>query len=192
MSQNEVNAFRFPPDLSKEQKQAFINKVGKLEKRFNSGKIMKDSVQTINKITNSEEKVEQHKRHGPIVKEHSDAFAGGNASGGLIRDSIYAKYFDLQFTYQNAQDFVAGFAYQVFNDLFLYNAEDCTFWSFDTFSDMVNSFLLLVEDNKPDESILSFGYSIHKGPVAYYTCQPLNLDYTAIVSFYTEISKTPD
>lgn len=82
---------------------------------------------------------------------------------------------------------MAGFAYQVFNDLFLYNAEDCTFWSFDTFSDMVNAFLLLVEDNKPDESILSFGYSIHKGPVAYYMCVPINLDYTAIVNFYNQI-----
>lgn len=87
---------------------------------------------------------------------------------------------------------MAGFSYQVFNDLFLYNAEDCTFWSFDAFSDMINSFLLLVEDNKPDESILSFGYSIHKGPVAYYTCSPVIDDYETIVTFYTEITKTPD
>ena len=87
---------------------------------------------------------------------------------------------------------MAGFAYQVFNDLFLYNAEDCTFWTFDTSSDMANSFLLLVEDNKPDESILSFGYSIHKGPVAYYTCTPILTDYQMIVDFYTQVSKTPD
>lgn len=56
---------------------------------------------------------------------------------------------------------------------------------------MVNSFLLLVEDNKPDESILSFGYSIHKAPVAYYTCTPLIDDYLMIVSFYNEITKPP-
>ena len=50
---------------------------------------------------------------------------------------------------------------------------------------MMNSFLLLVEDNKPDESILSFGYSIHKAPVAYYTCTPIVDDYKMIVDFYT-------
>jgi hypothetical protein len=50
---------------------------------------------------------------------------------------------------------------------------------------MMNSFLLLVEDNKPDESILSFGYSVHKGPVAYYTCQPIVTDYQMIVNVYT-------
>jgi hypothetical protein len=98
----------------------------------------------------------------------------------------------LQFEYQDAQDFVAGFSYQVFNDLFLYNAEDCTFWSFDTFSDMMNSFLLLVEDNAPDESILSFGYSVHKGPVAYYTCLPIISDYQMIVNVYTVASQTAD
>lgn len=57
---------------------------------------------------------------------------------------------------------------------------------------MMNSFLLLVEDNKPDESILSFGYSIHKGPVAYYTCLPIISDYQMIVNVYTVASQTPD
>ena len=76
----------------------------------------------------------------------------------------------------------------MFNDIFLYNAEDCTFWSFDTSSDMMNSFLLLVEDNKPDESILSFGYSLHKSPIAYYTCTPIISDYQMIVDFYTKAS----
>lgn len=80
----------------------------------------------------------------------------------------------------------------MFNDLFLYNAEDCTFWSFDTFSDMMNSFLLIVEDNKPDESVLSFGYSIHKAPIAYYTCLPIITDYTMIVNIYTVFSQTAD
>jgi len=57
---------------------------------------------------------------------------------------------------------------------------------------MMNSFLLLVEDNKPDESILSFGYSVHKGPVAYYTCLPIISDYQMIVNVYTVAAQTPD
>ena len=64
-------------------------------------------------------------------------------------DSSFASLFNLYFTYDNAQDLVAGFSYQLLNDLFLYNAQDCTFWIFDSFSDSLNGFLLLVEDNKP-------------------------------------------
>ena len=48
MSDQEVNAFRFPPDLSSEDKQKFIDKVAKLEKRFDSAKYMRHAVKTIN------------------------------------------------------------------------------------------------------------------------------------------------
>lgn len=51
MTEREVNAFRFPPDLSLEEKKIFIEKVDKLEKRFGSSKYMRDSVQTINSIS---------------------------------------------------------------------------------------------------------------------------------------------
>ena len=35
--------------------------------------------------------------------------------------------------------------------------------------------------------ILSFAYSFHKAPVAYYSCYLLFEDYTAIVLFYNTI-----
>lgn len=57
---------------------------------------------------------------------------------------------------------------------------------------MVNAFLLIVEDNKPDESVLSFAYSLHKAPLAYYTCYPIITDYANVVYFYSAVSKTPD
>ena len=67
--------------------------------------------------------------------------------GGFIRDSEFAEYLNLYFEFSSAQDLVAGFSFQLMNDLFLYNIEDCTFWSFDTFSDFANGALLLMEDN---------------------------------------------
>ena len=105
----------------------------------------------------------------PIVASHPhyDNFE----FGGLIRDSIYADYFNLYFTYAGAQDLVAGFSFQLLNDLFLYNIEDCTFWTFDTFSDFMNGGLLLVEDNAASEAFLSFMYGFHKMPLAYYKCE---------------------
>jgi hypothetical protein len=69
----------------------------------------------------------------------------------------------------------------------LFNAEECVFWSFDTFSDFLNGFLLVIEDNQPMNGILSFAYSFHKAPVAYYSCYLLFEDYTAIVLFYNTI-----
>ena len=177
-----VEATSFPMYLSHEEKHKFIKKIDKLEKRFKITKSLKDI----------SDRVHHGRKHPhPIVQVHSD---GGNInnSGGLIRESIYAKYFNLYFTYEDAQDIVAGFAFQLFNDLFLYNAEDCTFWSFDSFSDMVNAFLLIVEDNKPDESVLSFAYSLHKAPLAYYTCSPIISDYANVVNFYSQLSQAPE
>lgn len=40
LDQQSVNAFRFPAQLNAEEKKQFINKVGKLEKRFDSGKLI--------------------------------------------------------------------------------------------------------------------------------------------------------
>jgi hypothetical protein len=79
---------------------------------------------------------------------------------------------------------VAGFAFQMMNDLLLYNAEDCTFWVFDVFTDFVNGFLLLIEDNDPIKSVTSFAYSFHKAPVAYYSCDIIREDYNILVNFY--------
>jgi hypothetical protein len=42
------------------------------------------------------------------------------------------------------------------------------------------------------QSILSFAYSFHKAPIAYYSCSVLLDDYTAIVVFYNAITTTPD
>ena len=110
----------------------------------------------------------------------------------VITDSSFTDLFNLQFSYDNAQDLVAGFSYQLLNDLFLYNAQDCTFWVFDSFSDSLNGFLLMVEDNKPMQAILSFAYSFHKAPIAYYSCNVLLDDYTSIVVFYDTITTTAD
>lgn len=97
------------------------------------------------------------------------------------------------FTYNDAKDLLQGFSFQLLRDLFLYNAEECVYWSFDSFSDFVNGFLLVIEDNQPLEGILSFAYSFHKAPVAYYSCYKLFEDYTAIVLFYNIIlNSTPD
>ena len=95
--------------------------------------------------------------------------------------------FSLKFTYDDAQDLLSGFSFELLKDLFLYNAEECVFWSFDTFSDFLNGFLLVIEDNQPLNGILSFAYSFHKAPVAYYSCYLLFEDYTAIVLFYNTI-----
>lgn len=111
--------------------------------------------------------------------------------GGLIRKSIYADYLNLYFEYTSAENLVAGFAFQLMNDLFLYNIEDCTFWGFDALSDFVNGFLLLIEDNQAQQSIVSFGYGLHKMPVAYYSCYYALNDYDSVVLFYNSILVSP-
>lgn len=73
------------------------------------------------------------------------------------------------------------------NDVFLYNIEDCTFWSFDTFTDFVNGFLLIIDENKSIEGMLSFAYSFHKAPVTYYSCNRVLDDYNVIDQFIINI-----
>lgn len=90
----------------------------------------------------------------------------------------------MDFTFSSAGDLTAGFAFQLINDLILYNAEDCTYWVVDSFSDLLNGFLILSEENRPFEAVFSFAYSLHKTPVAYYSCLKLNKDYALIVDFY--------
>jgi hypothetical protein len=68
--------------------------------------------------------------------------------------------------------------------MFLYNAGDCSFWVFDIFSDFVNGILLLVEDNKPANSFISFAYSFHKSPKAYYVCSNIIGDLAYPILFY--------
>lgn len=104
---------------------------------------------------------------------------------------MYAEYLNFYFSYTSAENLVAGFAFQLMNDLFLYNVEDCTFWTFDSFSDFVNGFLLLIEDNRAQQALVSFGYGLHKMPVAYYSCYYALTDYDSVVLFYTSIQKSP-
>jgi hypothetical protein len=87
---------------------------------------------------------------------------------------------------------LSGFSFELLKDLFLFNAEDCVFWSFDTFSDFINGFLLILEDDKPMDGLLSFAYSFHKAPIAYYSCYLLFEDYTAIVLFYNTITQSAE
>lgn len=84
---------------------------------------------------------------------------------------------------------VQWFFFQLLNDVFLYNISDCTFWVTDAFTDFINGFLLVVEENNPMEGLLSFGYTMHKMPVMWYSCKRLQDDYTAINSFFVAIQK---
>jgi hypothetical protein len=112
-------------------------------------------------------------------------------TGGFIRESNISKYIDLEFTYQSAQDLVFGYSVQLLNEIFLFNAQYCTFWAFDTFSDFINGILLLIEDNSPLQSFLSFSYSYHKAPVAYFSCGVLLQDYKEVVTLYGAITTSP-
>ena len=55
----------------------------------------------------------------------------------------------VDFTFTSAGDLIAGFVFQIINDLFLYNGEDCMFWAFDALTDAINAYLLLAEEDKP-------------------------------------------
>lgn len=96
---------------------------------------------------------------------------------------------NLYFEYSAAQDLVSGFSLQVLEDLFLYNVEDCTFWSFDSFSDYANGALLLMEENNAGEAFLSFEYGFHKLPVAWFKCAYSLDDYDVLTNLTTELSK---
>lgn len=80
---------------------------------------------------------------------------------------------------------MAGFWFQLINDLFLYNAEECTFWVFDAITDFINGFLILTEENRPIPAIYSLAFGLHKIPVAYYRCNLLILDFAIASNFYT-------
>lgn len=101
-----------------------------------------------------------------------------------IRETEIGKFFYLDFSYSDAADLAAGFAFQLINDLFLYNGEECVFWVLDAASDTMNGFLILTEENRPVQAVISFAYSIHKGPIAYYTCIRMVGDYSMVVDFY--------
>ena len=108
-----------------------------------------------------------------------------------VLDLNLNKYLFLDFTFTTSADLVAGFAFQFINDLFLYNAEDCTYWVFDAYTDFVNGFLILTEENRPVPAIQSFAYSLHKSPIAYYSCKQLTQDYALAVNLYNTFVLTP-
>ena len=148
-------------NLSEQDKFLFNEKTMKLSKRFNVPK------RTITK------------KVSPRVRQDDEEDT---------ESLSYQELFSLQFTYDDAQDLLSGFSFELLKDLFLFNAEDCVFWSFDTFSDFINGFLLILEDDEPMKGLLSFAYSFHKAPIAYYSCYLLFEDYTAIVLFYDTIT----
>mmetsp|Transcript_11311 Transcript_11311/g.19045 ORF Transcript_11311/g.19045 Transcript_11311/m.19045 type:complete len:220 (+) Transcript_11311:3-662(+) len=96
-----------------------------------------------------------------------------------------------EFSFDQAQEMVQFFFYQLLNDVFLYNIEDCTFWIFDTITDFMNGILLMIEENDPLTSLLSFSYSFHKAPVSYYSCSRVGSDYAVINDFFISIQKDP-
>jgi len=48
----------------------------------------------------------------------------------------------------------------------------------------VNGFLILTEENRPLNAVVSFAYALHKAPLVYYSCAKLTTDYGLIVNFY--------
>lgn len=102
-------------------------------------------------------------------------------------DSAYLEFLSLKFSFGEAEDLVAGFSFQLIDDVFLYNAQDCTFWAFDVLTDLLNGALLFIEDDSPMRGIKSFAYAFHKAPIAIFTCDMLADDYTSIVGLYTTI-----
>ena len=48
----------------------------------------------------------------------------------------------------------------------------------------MNGFLILTEEERPLEAVMSFSFAIHKGPVAFYTCHKTLSDYQLVVTFY--------
>ena len=107
-----------------------------------------------------------------------------NTINGLIKDSSYSKYFNLYFTYRSAQDLVSGFVYQLVNDEFLYDIEDCSYWIFDVITDFLNGVLILIEDNHPSDGIMSFSYSFHKSFQVYRFCNKAVSDTSYVQLFY--------
>ena len=67
----EVNAFKFPADLDTTEKKIFIEKVGKLEKKFQTGNLIRKSVKSIKKHSDSLQ-APIHPTHGPLVQTHKD------------------------------------------------------------------------------------------------------------------------
>ena len=72
-------------------------------------------------------------------------------------------------------------------EIFLYNAEECTYWIVDSTSDFLNAFLIIITEDDPVLSTQSFTYSFHKMPIAYYSCMVLFDDYSLIIEFYDNI-----
>ena len=85
--------------------------------------------------------------------------SGEGISTQLI-SAAYLDFLSLEFSISQAKDLVAGFFYQGMNDIFLYNAEDCTFWAFDALSDLFNGILLFIEDDQPGLGIMSFSFAL--------------------------------
>jgi hypothetical protein len=99
----------------------------------------------------------------------------------LITSSPLYNYFDLYIQFSSIKDVFVGFALQLVNDLFLYDFGDCYFWLFDMVTDYINGVLLLVENGLPSSSFVSFTYSFHKAPKAYYVCNKVFGDLTYLV-----------
>lgn len=130
----------------------------------------------------------------PRVRESTHAEPTGPLSPkkGLLnlKDSEFAKLFYIKFGINDAQDLIAGFAFQITNELFLYNAEDCTFWSTDSGTDIANGIFLLVEESRPFDAFTSFAYSLHKLPLALYNCKKLVVDIKMMLYFYSVAVKS--
>lgn len=109
-----------------------------------------------------------------------------------INNSEFAKLFYVQFGIAEAKDLMAGFTLQMTYELFLYNLEDCTFWASDAWTDMYYGILLLVEENRPLDSFISFTYGIHKAPIAFYQCRLLIYDTEMMIYFYQIYSQTAE
>ena len=85
-----------------------------------------------------------------------------------------------------------GFLSQLVTDLFLYDSIDCYFWLFDSFTDFGNGILLLIEQDQPSNSFMSFAYSFNKAPKAYYMCVKVFGDLTYTTEMAAAWNVWPD
>ena len=125
--------------------------------------------------------ITSHKKHPKVLEKNKEFERQALLD---INNSEFAQLFYVNFGISEAKDLMAGFTLQFTYELFLYNLEDCTFWASDSFTDFYYGLLILLEENRPLDSIQSFAYGTHKAPIAFYECRLLIYDVEMLIYFY--------
>lgn len=108
-----------------------------------------------------------------------------------IETTWIGKLLNLDFSFALAGDFISGYFFQMINELFLYNGEDCMFWVFDGITDLINAYLLLTEEEKPLSALYSIFFALHKLPIAYNLCFIIEDDFELFIHTYETFTSMP-